>query len=33
MREASANPTSAEHIKEKTNGWFCTKTKHSKLIL
>lgn len=32
MREASANPTSVEHIKETTNEWLCTKTKYSKPI-
>jgi len=33
MREASANPVSVEHIKETSNEWFRTKTKHSKPIL
>ena len=33
VREASANPVSVEHIKETSNEWFRTKTKHSKPIL
>ncbi len=32
-REASANPVSVEHIKETSNEWLRTKTKHSKPIL
>ena len=33
VRKSSANPVSVEHIKETSNEWFCTKTKHSKPIL
>jgi len=32
IRLSSANPTSVEHIKERTNEWLCTKTKYSKPI-
>jgi len=33
VRKSSANPVSVEHIKETSNEWFRTKTKHSKPIL